>query len=39
MQPVISVTNLSKTYASGFRALKNIDLQIRQGEIFALLGP
>src|SRR5207253_1592248 len=39
MQPVISVRNLSKTYASGFRALKDIDLEIRRGEIFALLGP
>jgi ABC-2 type transport system ATP-binding protein len=39
MQAIISVTNLSKTYASGFRALTNIDLQIRRGEIFALLGP
>ena len=39
MQPVISVANLSKTYASGFRALKNVDLEIRRGEIFALLGP
>jgi ABC-2 type transport system ATP-binding protein len=39
MQPVISVSNLSKTYASGFQALKNIDLDIRRGEIFALLGP
>ena len=39
MQTVISVTNLSKTYASGFRALKNINLEIRRGEIFALLGP
>ena len=39
MQPTISVTNLSKTYASGFRALNNINLDIRQGEIFALLGP
>ncbi|MEW6341074.1 MAG: ABC transporter ATP-binding protein [Paraburkholderia sp.] len=40
MQPtVVSVTNLSKTYASGFRALKNINLAIRRGEIFALLGP
>ena len=37
--PVISISNLSKTYASGFQALKNIDLQIRKGEIFALLGP
>ena len=39
MQAVISVKNLSKTYASGFRALKNVDLEIRRGEIFALLGP
>jgi ABC-2 type transport system ATP-binding protein len=36
---VISVAGLSKTYASGFEALKNIDLTIRRGEIFALLGP
>ena len=39
MQPVVSVQNLTKTYASGFRALKGIDLDIRRGEIFALLGP
>jgi ABC-2 type transport system ATP-binding protein len=39
MQPVISVVNLSKTYASGFQALKPINLQIDRGEIFALLGP
>lgn len=39
MQTIISVKNLSKTYASGFEALKNIDLEIRKGEIFALLGP
>src|ERR1043165_3886832 len=39
MQPVLSVTNLSKTYASGFKALKNINLDIEPGEIFALLGP
>jgi ABC-2 type transport system ATP-binding protein len=39
MQPAISVKALSKTYASGFQALKNIDLDIRKGEIFALLGP
>jgi ABC-2 type transport system ATP-binding protein len=38
-QSVISVSGLSKTYASGFQALKNIDLDIRRGEIFALLGP
>ncbi len=37
--PVITVSNLSKTYASGFRALEDIDLEIRRGEIFALLGP
>jgi len=39
MQPVISVQNLSKTYAGGFQALKNINLDIQHGEIFALLGP
>jgi ABC-2 type transport system ATP-binding protein len=39
MQPIISVSNLSKTYATGFQALKRIDLEIRRGEIFALLGP
>jgi ABC-2 type transport system ATP-binding protein len=39
MQPIISVKNLSKTYASGFEALKHVDLDIRKGEIFALLGP
>jgi ABC-2 type transport system ATP-binding protein len=38
-QPIISIKNLSKTYATGFQALKNIDLDIRRGEIFALLGP
>jgi len=37
--PVISVRGLSKTYSSGFHALKHIDLDIRRGEIFALLGP
>ncbi len=36
---VISVAGLTKTYASGFVALKNVDLSIRKGEIFALLGP
>ena len=36
---MISVTNLSKTYASGLRALSNVNLEIRAGEIFALLGP
>jgi len=39
MQGIISVSKLSKTYASGLRALKDIDLEIRRGEIFALLGP
>src|SRR5688572_7813421 len=39
MSPVISISNLTKTYASGFQALKGIDLEIRRGEIFALLGP
>ncbi|MEO6339592.1 MAG: ABC transporter ATP-binding protein [Caulobacteraceae bacterium] len=39
MQPIISVTHLSKTYASGLHALKDINLEIRRGEIFALLGP
>src|SRR3954447_25043938 len=39
MHPAISVSNLSKTYASGFQALKSVDLEIRRGEIFALLGP
>src|SRR6184192_3669939 len=38
-QPIISVSNLSKTFASGLQALKNIYLDIRRGEIFALLGP
>jgi len=36
---VVSVAGLCKTYASGFQALKNVDLEIRRGEIFALLGP
>jgi ABC-2 type transport system ATP-binding protein len=36
---VLTVTGVSKTYASGFRALDNVDLEIRRGEIFALLGP
>ncbi len=39
MQSIISVQNLSKTYASGLKALNNINLDIREGEIFALLGP
>ncbi len=39
MDSVIAVSGLAKTYASGFQALKNINLDIRRGEIFALLGP
>ncbi len=39
MQPIIQISELSKTYASGFQALKNVSLEIRRGEIFALLGP
>jgi len=39
MAPIISVANLSKTYGSGFKALKDINLDINKGEIFALLGP
>ncbi|MBL0402876.1 ABC transporter ATP-binding protein [Microvirga aerilata] len=38
-EPIIAVSDLSKTYASGFQALKTVDLEIRRGEIFALLGP
>jgi len=36
---IISISNLSKTYATGFQALQGVDLEIRRGEIFALLGP
>jgi ABC-2 type transport system ATP-binding protein len=39
MQPIISVSHLFKTYATGFEALKDINLEIKRGEIFALLGP
>jgi ABC-2 type transport system ATP-binding protein len=39
MQPIIAVSGLSKTYASGFQALKSVDLEIERGEILALLGP
>ena len=39
MQPIISVNKVTKTYASGFKALKGVDLEIHKGEIFALLGP
>ena len=39
MTPAIAVSQSRKTYASGFQALKHINLEIRHGEIFALLGP
>lgn len=39
MQPIVSVSNLFKTYASGYQALKNVNLEIQPGEILALLGP
>src|SRR5262249_1152185 len=39
MQSAISVSDLSKTYASGLQALKEVNLEVRHGEIFALLGP
>jgi ABC-2 type transport system ATP-binding protein len=39
VRPIISVSDLTKTYATGFQALKKISLEIRPGEIFALLGP
>lgn len=39
MSPIVSIQNLSKQYASGFQALKNVDLDIEEGEILALLGP
>jgi ABC-2 type transport system ATP-binding protein len=39
MQPIVAIKNLSKTYATGFHALKNVNLDIRRGEILALLGP
>jgi ABC-2 type transport system ATP-binding protein len=39
MQSIISVSHLSKTYASGYQALRGINLEIKKGEIFALLGP
>ncbi len=39
MTSAISVSHLDKTYATGFKALKDINLEIRNGEIFALLGP
>jgi ABC-2 type transport system ATP-binding protein len=39
VDPIISITGLTKTYAGGFQALTGVDLDIRRGEIFALLGP
>jgi ABC-2 type transport system ATP-binding protein len=39
MPPILSIATLSKTYASGFQALKRVNLEIHRGEIFALLGP
>src|SRR3712207_4467971 len=39
MRPILSISGVTKTYASGLRALKRVDLEIRKGEIFALLGP
>jgi len=39
MPPILSISELTKTYASGLQALKSVDLEIRKGEIFALLGP
>src|SRR4028119_1206506 len=39
MEAVISISGLEKTYASGLQALKDVNLEIKRGEIFALLGP
>ena len=39
MPPILSVSDLSKTYDTGFEALKTINLEIEKGEVFALLGP
>ena len=38
-EPILSVKNLNKTFADGFQALKNVNLEIQKGEIIALLGP
>ena len=39
MPPIISISNLTKTYASGYQALKSVDLDIRRGETVAIIGP
>src|ERR1700739_456182 len=39
MSPILTISDLSKTYATGFTALKHVSLEVRRGEIFALLGP
>lgn len=39
LQPIVSISNLSKTYSTGYQALKNVNLDIQPGEILALLGP
>jgi len=39
MSNMITISNVSKVYSTGFSALKNINLEVKQGEIFALLGP
>ena len=39
MQPILTISDLTKTYAGGLQALKNVSLEIERGEIFALLGP
>ena len=39
MPSIVTITDLGKTYAGGFEALKSVDLEIERGEIFALLGP
>lgn len=38
MASIITISGLTKSYASGFQALKGVDLEIEEGEIFALLG-
>ncbi|PCI88209.1 MAG: multidrug ABC transporter ATP-binding protein [Hyphomicrobiales bacterium] len=39
MMHMLKISNLTKSYDNGFTALKNIDLEVKSGEIFALLGP